>query len=78
MKAIDKLRAYWSKKENDIVLAHPSGSSTKSDGHFLSMVFSQEVTDFLASRGYDITTLRFSIEPKKGCQRFASQQQVPQ
>ena len=73
MKAADKLRATYSKKECDVMLHHPLGIGTKSDAGYLSGVFGKEFTDELDNRGYDITTMKFSIEPKKGNESFASQ-----
>jgi hypothetical protein len=73
MRAEDKLRATWSKRENDVMLHYPLGQSTASDGHWLSGVFSKEFTEELQRRGYDVSTLRFSVEPMQGCERFASQ-----
>jgi len=73
MKAADKLRAIYSKKEGDVMLHFPLGQGTKSDGAFLSGVFGKSFTDELASRGYDITTMKFSIDPMSGDARFASQ-----
>lgn len=71
----DKLRASWSKKEKDIVFHWPGGSNTRSDAHWLYGVLGDEVTAELTRRGYDITTLKFSIEPLAGNQRFTSQRQ---
>lgn len=73
MQANDKLRATWSKKENDVMLHYPVGFYMSSDGHWLSRIFNKEFTDELKKRGYDITTLKFSVEPKAGDIRFASQ-----
>ena len=80
MNAQDKLRATWGKKESDILLHFPLGISTRSDGHWLSNIFNKEFTDELDRRGYNVTTLKFSIEPKEGgkifengSQKFASQ-----
>lgn len=73
MKAKDKLRAYWSKRENDLMLYYPAGEQTKCDGRVVNEALSKEFTDELARRGYDLNTLRFSIAPKKGNQRFQSQ-----
>lgn len=73
MDARDKLRARWSKKEKDLMLHFPEGISTKSDAHWLSCLFDKQFTDELSRRGYDPTTLKFSIEPQKGNQRFTSQ-----
>lgn len=75
MKAIDKLRATWSKREKDIMLHYPLGFSTRCDGSYLSHIFGKKFTDEMDERGYDITTLKFSIEPKKGDKRFASQRE---
>lgn len=77
MKKIDKLRAYWSKREDDIMFHWPGGTATKCDGHYLCRVFTKDVLDELKNRGYDLTTIRFSIEPQKGNQRFTSQRNTP-
>lgn len=69
----DKLRASWSKRENDLMFHFPLGTSTKTDAGFLASVFTDEVTEELRRRGYDLTTLKFSIEPAKGNQKFASE-----
>lgn len=75
MKAPDKLRVSWSKAENDVMFHYPLGVSTKSDGAYLASIFTHEFCDELKSRGYDPTTMKFSIEPGKGCPRFASQRE---
>lgn len=73
MQAVDKLRAYWSKKERDVMLHWPAGTHTKCDGSYLSGVFDKAFQKEMERRGYDLTTLKFSIEPKAGNQRFTSQ-----
>lgn len=79
MKATDKLRAYWDKEDQCIGGWHPLGHQTRCD---LNMLFDawchpgEGRASFiyeLDKRGYDLTTLKFSIEPKKGNVRFASQ-----
>ena len=76
MRATDKLRAWWSKRERDVMLYHPLGFQTKCDAGWLSGVLNKDFTDELDRRGYDVTTLRFSVEPKKGDPRFASQRRA--
>lgn len=73
MKARDKLRLRWSKTERDWEISYPLGRSTSSDAHYLSSVLPSGVLKELDARGYDLTTLKFSIEPKKGNQKFTSQ-----
>ena len=73
MKTKDKFRVNWSKRERDLMIHYPLGSQTKCDGHWISGVFDKEFTDELEKRGYDVTTLKFSIEPQKGNDRFSSQ-----
>lgn len=73
MKRNDKLHAYWSKSQRDLILYHPLGFQTASDGRILAEHLSKALTDELDRRGYDVRTIRFSIEPKAGDQRFASQ-----
>jgi hypothetical protein len=69
------LSAKWSKKEKDVMFHYPS----KPDGHYLYGALSRprydydgkptpSIIDELKSRGYDVTTLLFSIcknEPQK-------------
>lgn len=74
MDARDKLRATWSKRENDLMLHFPQGSQTKCDGGYLSDALTP-VLDELKRRGYDPKTVRFSIEPMAGNVRFASQRE---
>jgi len=73
MRAKDKLRAYWSKRENDLMLYHPLGMQTVCDAHWLSNMLDKKFTEELRRRGYDPRTLKFSIEPLAGNDRFASQ-----
>lgn len=68
MSKTKKLTAKWSKKDNDIVFDYAS----KIDGRLLYHAFcivkitdDKNLTDELESRGYDITTLRFSISKKQ-------------
>lgn len=75
MKAIDKLRVYWWKKERDVAFHWPGGIQTKCDAHYLSGIFTKEFQEEMERRGYDITTLRFEICPMKGNQRFTSQKE---
>ena len=63
MKAIDKLRATWSKKEKDVMLHFPLGRLTKSDAHWLSGIFTAEFIQELKERGYDHTTMKFEVYP---------------
>lgn len=72
----NKLTARWSKRENDVLYWYPS----KPDGHLLHAVLSAprqrydyttermeyepSLLEELKARGYDITTLRFTIERK--------------
>ncbi len=73
MKAADKLRATWSRREDDVMLHYPLGFGTKRDGALLASVFSKEFTAELSGRGYDPTTMKFSVEPKAGDPKFSSQ-----
>jgi hypothetical protein len=78
------LKAYWSKKEQDLVFWHPD---LKCNGHLLysvlagprsfedfsgpapRVVYGKSFVEELRERGYDITTLRFSVckkEPADG------------
>ena len=54
------LRVYWSKREHDFMIDSPTGTS----GHLMADVLHSLGPD-LDARGYDITTLRFSVKQKK-------------
>lgn len=77
----NSLRAHWSKKEKDIVFSWPDGPHTKPDGHLLYGRFSIGPFNYdgkldtaflteLENRGYDLTTLRFSICKKEDHPRW--------
>jgi hypothetical protein len=70
MRPSEKLRAYWSKKEG-LMLYSPMGFGTTSDARYVACVLSDEVLAELDERGYDTTTIKFSIEPKQGHAAFA-------
>jgi hypothetical protein len=74
MKLIDKLHAKWSRAEDDLILHWPGGSQTKCDGGYLAYTL-EPILEELERRGYDKTTIRFSIEPQIGNHRFTSQQE---
>lgn len=73
MKAADKLRATWGKRQRDVMLHFPLGMQTRCDGHWLSGIFNKEFTEELERRGYDVSTMKFSVEPQTGNERFASE-----
>lgn len=77
MKAKDKLRVIWSREENSVMFHYPLGFQTKCDSMFLSEYITDELANALEKRGYDKTTLKFEIQPKKGDQNFASQREIP-
>lgn len=72
------LRIRWSKRENDVVYQYPG---RKADGHLLhhyiasprprvggavdGVHFDPSLLEELEKRGYDLTTLSFSIKKKK-------------
>lgn len=70
MKADKKLRVSWDKRERTLMFHYPAGSQTKCDGGYLSGIITEEVAKELNRRGYDKTTIKFSIEPKKDSDRF--------
>lgn len=61
------LRCRWSKRERDLLFIFPR----KADGSLLAAAFTsveihgKTLRAHLEERGYDITTLRFSIKPKE-------------
>ena len=67
----DMLSAYWSKREEDLMFHHPAGPQTGADGHMLygavchdKLIGGLPLAKELERRGYDIKTLKFSIEKK--------------
>lgn len=67
----NKLKVCWSQKENDILVDYPKGKSTKCDANYLlAYVFNDEFVKDMTARGYDITTLKFSIEVDKNGDRY--------
>lgn len=73
MIAAEKLRANWSRREHDVMLHFPVGFSTKTDAHYLSGVFGKEFIAEMTARGYDMTTMRFEISPRRGNPKFLSE-----
>lgn len=72
MKQNKKLRAYWSKRERDTMIYHPTGCNTRSDAHFLNGIFTKEMRKELEERGYDWTTFKFEISPKLPNDKFST------
>jgi hypothetical protein len=72
VKAKDKLRIYWHRREG-LMGYHPLGFQTKSDLAYMFSVITPEVLAELERRGYDPKTLKLSVEPQAGNDRFASQ-----
>jgi hypothetical protein len=67
----NKLRARWSKSENDILLTYPLGRMTKCDTSYLSFsVFTDKFVKEMKDRGYDIKTLKFEITVDKNGERY--------
>lgn len=67
----NKLRANWSKREKDIIVHYPLGIGTGCDcNYLLSDIFNKEFMEEMKSRGYDLSTLRFSINVDTKHKRF--------
>jgi len=67
IKEKDKLRVYWGhdKYDYDLVVSWPMMRQGQCDGGWIfSEVFTKEVRAEFERRGWDITTLKFSIAPK--------------
>lgn len=58
------VRVRFSKKENDLIVDWDSEMS-KSNPLYIIGIFTKEIIKELDHRGYDTTTLRFSIRKKK-------------
>lgn len=59
----DGVRVYWSKCENDLVVNWDRERGGANPRYIIGL-FPQEVLDELDRRGYDTSTLRFSIKKK--------------
>lgn len=59
-----RIRVYWGKKENDLMVAWDEGASRQTSKYLISQVFPKEVLQELDRRGYDTTTIRFQIRKK--------------
>lgn len=67
----NKLKVHWSKKEDDLLGEYPLGKLSKCDVNYLfANVFTDEFENEMKSRGYDIKTLKFSIEVDKNGDRY--------
>lgn len=70
IKEKDKLRVYWGYEEynrtyKDLVITWPMMRMGSCDASWIfSEVFTEEVRKEFEKRGWDITTLKFSIAPK--------------
>lgn len=58
-----RIRLYWSKKENDLMVNWDTGASSAT-ARYLMGVLSKGVLKELESRGFDISTIRFQIRKK--------------
>lgn len=69
MKPSKKLRVYWSKKEKELMYYYPKYAAT---GGMLAWHFEnlkcdgKTLVEELEDRGFDLSTLRFSIAYKEG------------
>jgi hypothetical protein len=77
-KSDDQLRAYYSKREQDLMFHHPAGPQTGADGHMLygaicydKLIGGLPLAKELERRGYDLKTLKFSIEKDPTHKRWA-------
>lgn len=66
-----QLKMAWSKRNNDVMYAWGGSGADKSDAALLHVVLTEHLKYFdnnfqqeLIERGYDITTLKFSIQKK--------------
>lgn len=69
-KLTNTLRAFWSKKEGDILIEHPYGQGTRADAGYMASIFNKKFIKELQARGYDISTLKFQVNPITPSDRF--------
>jgi hypothetical protein len=61
---VPRIRVYWSKPQKDLAVAWDKEAGGANPRYILGL-FPVDVTEELERRGYDITTLRFSIKKKE-------------
>ena len=70
----DKLSVCWNDEDQDLDCFYPAGVQTMSDANYmLSNILDAAKCKELENRGYDLSTLKFEITPKKGDKRFQSE-----
>lgn len=67
----NKLKISWCKKEKDILVTYPLGIKTNCDASFLyNMLEKCNFVEEVKNRGYDIKSIKFSIEVDKNNERY--------
>lgn len=56
-----RLSVKWSKKDNDLICDFPKKTSAN---YLFTKVFNDDFVEEITKRGYDLKTLKFSIELK--------------
>ena len=77
-----QLKMGWSKREQDVMYAWGGDGADKSDASLLHAVltvplkyFDKTFQEELIERGYDITTVKFSIQKKRLTKRAADERE---
>ena len=74
IKTDDTLSVCWNDEDQDIECFYPAGVQTMSDANYmLSNILDTAKCKELENRGYNLSTLKFEIAPKKGDKRFQSE-----
>ena len=70
----DMLHVCWNEDDQELEFFYPEGKQTKEDARYLMYsMFNIFKCKELECRGYDISTLKFKIAPKKGNKKFVSE-----
>ena len=70
----DMLDVCWNKSDEELECFYPEGKDTRNDAEYILFeIFKTSKCNELKKRGYDLSTLKFSIAPRKGNKKFKSE-----
>lgn len=68
------LHVRWNEEDEELEFFYPQGKGTMNDAKFLlNGIFKTSNCNELKKRGYALSTLKFSIAPRKGNKKFKSE-----
>jgi len=67
-----EIKVVWNKQNGDVTITWPLGVGTYSDAYLMNSIFNEFILNEFDRRDYDLSTIKFSISPKKKSDRFSS------